>query len=118
MPKARKSRRRIDPVRVADAAQHLVGGAPQSRGPCLVPGICGLLSTVALMKGSISMPWGIQTWGQRNPARDGASASVSVWNFRGAALPEVLDGTVNSNPVMFRLLKNRYDGGRVFWVRH
>jgi hypothetical protein len=28
----------------------------------LLSGICGLLSTLALMKGSIPVPWGIQTW--------------------------------------------------------
>jgi hypothetical protein len=34
------------------------------------------------------------------------------------ALPEVLYGTINLNPVMFRLLKNRYDGGWVSWFCH
>jgi hypothetical protein len=30
----------------------------------------------------------------------------------------VFYGTVNANPVMFRLLKNRYHGGWVFWIGH
>jgi hypothetical protein len=36
---------------------------------------------------------------------------VSVSIFCRAALLEVLDGAINSNPIMFRLLKNRSDGG-------
>jgi hypothetical protein len=31
-------------------------------------------------------------------------------------LLEVFDGTINLNPIIFRLLKNRSDRGRVFWV--
>ena len=33
-------------------------------------------------------------------------------------MPEVLHGTINSNPIMFRLFENRYHGGRVFWFCH
>jgi len=33
-------------------------------------------------------------------------------------LQEVLNGTINLNPVMFRLFENRYDGRRVSWVCH
>jgi hypothetical protein len=40
----------------------------------------------------------------------------SAWLFSNAALLEVLDGTVDVNPMMFRLLENRSGGGRVFWV--
>jgi hypothetical protein len=36
--------------------------------------------------------------------------------FCQAALLEVFDGTIHLNPMMFRLLKNRSDGGRAFWV--
>jgi hypothetical protein len=38
--------------------------------------------------------------------------------FWEAALPEVLHGTINLNPIMFRLFENRYDGGWVFWFCH
>ena len=41
---------------------------------------------------------------------------VSARIFCHAALLEVFDGTINLNPVMFRLFKNRSDGGGVFWV--
>jgi hypothetical protein len=43
---------------------------------------------------------------------------VSVCIFWKAALPEVLHGTINLNPIMFRLFENRYDGGWVFWFCH
>ena len=43
---------------------------------------------------------------------------VSVRIFWEAALPEVLHGTINLNPIMFRLFENRYDGGWVLWFCH
>jgi hypothetical protein len=33
-------------------------------------------------------------------------------------LLEVLHGTTNLNPIMFRLFENRYDGAWVFWFCH
>src|ERR1700722_13033155 len=41
---------------------------------------------------------------------------VSAWIFYHAALREVFDGAADLNPIMFRLLKNRSEGSRVFWI--
>src|SRR5216683_1201348 len=46
--------------------------------------------------------------------RKGDSVASQFEFFCRAALLEVFDGTINLNPIMFRLLKNRSDGGRVF----
>ena len=41
---------------------------------------------------------------------------VSVSIFCRAVLLEVFDGTINLDPIMFRLVKNRSDGRHVFWI--
>jgi hypothetical protein len=66
-------------------------------------------------------PWGAS----RSAYRFAAMASFVVSAIRNggsrsavqAALLEVFDGAINLNPIMFRLFKNRSDGGREFWVR-
>src|SRR3954468_8245109 len=57
--------------------------------------------------------------------RAGSSSGGGSGPIRCAALVlrvvvflEVLDGPLKLNPVVFRLLKNRYDRGWVFWICH
>src|SRR5579862_2203293 len=79
-------------------------GAGSDIGPRSAESLIGSISRYRLRR-MAGRPWA-------------TAGAVSVWIFRVVVFLEMLDGALDLNPVMFRLLENRYDGGGVFRICH